>query len=397
MKKRLITLLSVSTLVAAMAIAAPAQLSGARICLLNLYQWDGSGSNDASVSQADPFLSGGWTTTIVDEGVSGYLTLRGGLSLYPINQSMRVDLAAGTVTLEVNGEPIGTTTGTSTVTTGPTTITVDSTRYYYFMNEDWLLHRSDYADVQGVIEDDGSIVIASGFGYYIVTARTTTTRTGSRVITVTDTIRTFSPIMRDTRLQVPNGQHQYVDEKDGSAHAANVYIYQNGDTVWVTNLYGFGWRDNFMLLDSDGVMTFPGQPIRDISNAENPDGDGVWYNTTLNGGGDPVMGNIGNASRDELTWGLMVPSDGDGLWWGYDENVLYYTDGSKFVIPSAAMRGDVNGDGVVNIADVTTLVDLLLNGTAAGNPGADCNGDGEINIADVTALIDYLLSGVWSE
>ena len=35
MKKRMLALLSVSTLVAAMAIAAPAQLSGSRICLLN--------------------------------------------------------------------------------------------------------------------------------------------------------------------------------------------------------------------------------------------------------------------------------------------------------------------------------------------------------------------------
>ena len=77
MKKRMIALLSVSTLVAAMAFAAPAQLSGARICLLNLYDWEQNGS----VSQADPFLSGGWTTTIVNEGVSGYVTLRGILLL----------------------------------------------------------------------------------------------------------------------------------------------------------------------------------------------------------------------------------------------------------------------------------------------------------------------------
>ena len=396
MKKRMIALLSVSTLVAAMAFAAPAQLSGARICLLNLYDWEQNGS----VSQADPFLSGGWTTTIVNEGVSGYVTLRGGLSLYPVNQPMRVDLAAGTVTLEVNGDPIGTSTGSRTWTEGPVTVTVDSTRYYYFVNEDWLLHRGDYADVQGVIEDDGSIVIAQGYGYYIHTVVTTTTRKGSTVTTLTDSMRTFSPIMRDTRLQMPNGQHQFVDEKDGTAHAVNVYMYQSNDTVWVTNLYGFGWRNNYMLLDADRVMTFPGQTIRDISNANNPGGDGVWYNTTLDAEENPVMGNTGSVSKDEITWGLMVPSDGDGLWWGYDENVLYFTDGTKFVIPSGpepTLRGDVNEDGGVNIADVTDLIDMLLNGTAAGVANADCNGDGEVNIADVAALIDYLLTGIWPQ
>ena len=59
-------------------------------------------------------------------------------------------------------------------------------------------------------------------------------------------------------------------------------------------------------------------------------------------------------------------------------------------------RGDVNGDGIVNINDVTALVDLLLGGGAITSPVADCNQDGTVNINDTTALIDYLLSGQWS-
>ena len=63
------------------------------------------------------------------------------------------------------------------------------------------------------------------------------------------------------------------------------------------------------------------------------------------------------------------------------------------------LRGDVDGDGSVNIADVTALIDYLLSGDATGVnlDMADCDLDGEINIADVTSLIDYLLSGNWSE
>ncbi len=60
-----------------------------------------------------------------------------------------------------------------------------------------------------------------------------------------------------------------------------------------------------------------------------------------------------------------------------------------------SLVGDVNGDGQVNIADVTTLIDQLLNGNSTHNPAADCNRNGEVNIADVTVLIDYLLSGNW--
>ena len=60
------------------------------------------------------------------------------------------------------------------------------------------------------------------------------------------------------------------------------------------------------------------------------------------------------------------------------------------VIPE--IRGDVDRDGNVNIADVTTLIDYLLSGQTAPAT-ADCDKDGNVNIADVTALIDYLLSG----
>jgi hypothetical protein len=55
--------------------------------------------------------------------------------------------------------------------------------------------------------------------------------------------------------------------------------------------------------------------------------------------------------------------------------------------------GDVNRDGEVNIADVTTLVDTLLaNSTVEYDAIADVYADDEVNIADVTALIDKLLA-----
>lgn len=52
--------------------------------------------------------------------------------------------------------------------------------------------------------------------------------------------------------------------------------------------------------------------------------------------------------------------------------------------------GDVNHDGEVNIADVGSVIDGLLDGHPL--PECDVNGDGEINIADVNALISIILS-----
>ena len=57
--------------------------------------------------------------------------------------------------------------------------------------------------------------------------------------------------------------------------------------------------------------------------------------------------------------------------------------------------GDVNMDSNVDIADVTALIDYLLNGNATGIDltAANVNEDSDVNISDVTTLIDMLLSG----
>ena len=58
--------------------------------------------------------------------------------------------------------------------------------------------------------------------------------------------------------------------------------------------------------------------------------------------------------------------------------------------PEPQLIGDVNGDGEISVADVTTLVDLLL--TDSENERSDVNGDGETGIADLTTLINILLN-----
>ena len=63
-----------------------------------------------------------------------------------------------------------------------------------------------------------------------------------------------------------------------------------------------------------------------------------------------------------------------------DDFILYYND----------VKGDVNVDGEINIADANAVIDVILtNGTL---PTADVNGDGEVNIADINAIIDRILN-----
>ena len=57
--------------------------------------------------------------------------------------------------------------------------------------------------------------------------------------------------------------------------------------------------------------------------------------------------------------------------------------------------GDVNGDGAINISDVTALINYLLtkDPSTIVMEAADLNGDQNVNISDATALINRLLTG----
>ena len=52
------------------------------------------------------------------------------------------------------------------------------------------------------------------------------------------------------------------------------------------------------------------------------------------------------------------------------------------------LKGDVNGDGVVDVADIANIIDVMAQGT--NNPQADVNGDGTVDVADIAAIIDIM-------
>ena len=81
----------------------------------------------------------------------------------------------------------------------------------------------------------------------------------------------------------------------------------------------------------------------------------------------------------------------------YQQPVFGELDPHHFTVNISFILGDVNGDGNVDIADVTAMIDYIMSGDATGVcvDAADCDPDGTVGISDVTALIDYILSGTW--
>ncbi|MBR4237968.1 MAG: hypothetical protein IKQ03_00890 [Prevotella sp.] len=131
-------------------------------------------------------------------------------------------------------------------------------------------------------------------------------------------------------------------------------------------------------------------------NVENPVFEGVTINNTPN----PV-------ETDAVTFqGIYAPYYIGGA----NKKILYLDNGNKLCTPTTEMTinaqraifqltssgdlfGDVNGDGEINVADVTMTVDYILGKEPAGFiiDNADVNGDESIDITDVTVLVAIIL------
>jgi len=59
--------------------------------------------------------------------------------------------------------------------------------------------------------------------------------------------------------------------------------------------------------------------------------------------------------------------------------------------PAGELRGDANGDGVVNMGDTTRVERIVLEMDAV-TPGADADGDGVVTMGDVTVIERTILS-----
>ena len=59
---------------------------------------------------------------------------------------------------------------------------------------------------------------------------------------------------------------------------------------------------------------------------------------------------------------------------------------------SVDLVGDLNADGIINVSDVTALINHILGSDSYSETIADINADGTINVTDVTTLTNYLLT-----
>ncbi|MCJ7577182.1 MAG: FG-GAP-like repeat-containing protein [candidate division Zixibacteria bacterium] len=115
-----------------------------------------------------------------------------------------------------------------------------------------------------------------------------------------------------------------------------------------------------------------------------------------------ISGGSGYCSQNSLTaeFGLGSRTSVDSLVIRWPSGTIQKLTGIPVdtllvITESAFIRGDANGDGVINAADVVYLINYLYIHGPAPNPlqAGDVNSDGVIDASDVVYLINYLYIG----
>ena len=139
------------------------------------------------------------------------------------------------------------------------------------------------------------------------------------------------------------------------------------------NIYAFDTMDYY--------VTWPGVAISSLESA-------------LVGGTEYYMWGF---KHEEASGPYVIFSDSEGQTADIaveDGDILKYLGFNKYILNGVeyplAVAGDVNDDNEVDVRDITTLIDIIMN--SGTNPRADVNGDQEIDVRDITALIDIIMA-----
>jgi uncharacterized lipoprotein YddW (UPF0748 family) len=163
---------------------------------------------------------------------------------------------------------------------------------------------------------------------------------------------------------------------------ANTALMKQGGASDGIDAFDFGGK-HFLFYSSGDYQTPEGHNYRLAMNATGDDFAGMNILWTLPKNGLGVVN-----STTMSTPCLAVPTDRS------DVMELYmYVPGNgiaKYTL-TVKITGDVNGDGFVNAADITTLYNYMLNGDTSHLLNGDVDGDGHITSGDITAVYSILL------
>ena len=206
--------------------------------------------------------------------------------------------------------------------------------------------------------------------------------TGNNKITVVARVKSYYPSsygVGQVRISTGSAQSDYTlgsSDEDDFQEITVVLNCSSSDRVRVQA------RTNYIAIQS--VYVYPGDITDNAKLRANETGDAAYrLITNITERFYTVTGLEAEGTYVYKVKALFV--DGTESEWSNQQEVTLFQNGHGFEL------GDVNHDGTISIADVTTLIDYLLGDAEICEICSDLNGDTIISIADATALIDMLL------
>lgn len=161
-----------------------------------------------------------------------------------------------------------------------------------------------------------------------------------------------------------------------------------GEQNGITAEFAMGYKGRFMYLGKDHIRMYKGNYLE--FSTTDATIDEIDFNVTKNDANKVLM--VGEEVLEGYRWEGSTPEvtfhldDGNGVF--YIKSVTIHRTRIRKV-------GDVNGDYVVDVADIASIIDVMA-GTpseGAGSGYADVNGDGTVDVADVATVIDIMATG----
>ena len=300
-----------------------------------------------------------------------------------------------------SGTNTGTPTGIIFVTDGQQTQDLTFRNHGYYIDGTWHHEVTNYTSPAPTLSIDkpsgqyeGSVTVtitASESDAVIVYTTDGSTPTASSAHATGHVTLTFTDNTVLTAGVLFEGKVRNIVQREYIFHGfvpytATVYIKDptvapnNWSSVWV-----YAWDSTGAITDSwPGVQT---------TSTKTVNGQKFYYRT-FNVGSDNYTFNVVLSQGDSEHQSVDVTGISKDIYLEITSTTNKYTV-ADITDQYSYKTGDVDLDGMVNIADVTTLINLLITGQNNINtyPQADVDGDGMVNISDVTALISMLLNG----
>ena len=192
----------------------------------------------------------------------------------------------------------------------------------------------------------------------------------------------------DSSDQVLQGQHSVNWIESGSPGEGNLILYNNqhsnNSSAALELIPPINEDGTYSIIDSQAygpnseAWLYQGGFFSDVQSGafRQPNG-----NTLISVANDAYIFEV--SPSGEIVWDLEVPGNNmmvpRGQKYGYD-----YFDTPNILL------GDMNLDGIINILDIISSVNIVL-GTTAFNNAADMNQDGVVNVLDIVSLVNIIL------